>query len=421
MSLAELLRTALHSLRINPLRSVLSILGVIFGIAAVIVLISMGQGVRYQVTDQIKGLGTDLLVVRSGQEESTADAMVNPTAAAQGSQVRNSSLTEGDAEKLVAIDGIKTVSSTIEQWDRITGNGKAITCKVVSGDKNLKTIRKLSFSKQADGWSFEKQEPGTCSIGYQVAEKLFGGKDAIGQTVIVGQTSFTVKAVVRKRERSLFEDQNRYIYLPIAVGRDMYGAGGTDKVQDISITVKDPNSISAIKEKIRAALDPGHQQRWQNEHPGGEKFVRDFYVATQDDLMSSYTKILAILSALVLGVALVALTESGIGVSNIMYIAVKERTREIGVRLAQGASHRAILIQFLFESVTICLIGAAIGVPLGWLVSMFINNYTVLPARTPPWAILVAFGAATFVGIVAGVYPAWKATKADIAVALRSE
>lgn len=137
--------------------------------------------------------------------------------------------------------------------------------------------------------------------------------------------------------------------------------------------------------------------------------------------MKSYNKILGILNALVVGVALVALMESGIGVSNIMYISVKERTREIGVRLAQGASKKAILAQFLIESVTLCIIGALIGIPLGWLVSFLIDSYTVLPAQTPLWGVGVAFGAAAMVGVAAGVYPAWKATQADIAVALRSE
>ena len=144
-------------------------------------------------------------------------------------------------------------------------------------------------------------------------------------------------------------------------------------------------------------------------------------MATQEDLMKSYDKILSILSALVLGVALVALVESGIGVSNIMYVAVKERTREIGVRLAQGASSRAILAQFLFESVTLCMVGALVGIPLGWGVSALINSQTILPAQTPLWGVVVAFAAATIVGVLAGIYPAWKATKADIAVVLRAE
>ena len=146
-----------------------------------------------------------------------------------------------------------------------------------------------------------------------------------------------------------------------------------------------------------------------------------FYVATQDDLVASYDKIFSILTALVLGVAMVALAESAIGVSNIMYIAVKERTREIGVRLAQGASFRAILTQLLFESVTLCLVGAAIGVPLGVFIAFLINKYTVLPAQTPLWAVLVAFLAAVIVGVLAGVYPAWKATQSDIAEVLRAE
>ena len=419
MSLIELVRTALHSLRINPLRSALSILGVIFGIAAVIVLISLGQGVRSQISDQIKGLGMDILVVKSGQEETEAD--VNPSAGQLAGQLNTSTLIQADVAEVARVDGIKAVCGTIDQMDVARAGERAMNGKVTGGDKDFRKARKLEFSTTAEGWSYENQQKGTCAIGPTAAERLFGTtENVVGKTLSIGSREFEVKGLVTRRKKSLFLDPNKEIYITMDDAREMYGAPGTDKVKEIYATMQDPNKSKETEAEIIKNLENAHRQRFEQANPG-KQYEKDFYVANQEDLMSSYRKILSILNALVFGIALVALIESGIGVSNIMYIAVKERTREIGVRLAQGASKRAILIQFLIESMTICLLGASIGIPLGWLTAVIINGNTILPAQTPLWGICVAFGAALVVGVIAGVYPAWKATKADIAVALRAE
>lgn len=415
MAIGELFRTALHSLRINPLRSALSALGVIFGIAAVIVLISMGQGVRSQITDQIKGLGTDLIVVKSGQEEASTE--FNPNQSEMARQLVASSLVASDVELVAKVKGVKSATGTIEQPNTFSASGKTMSGKVIGGGANFAETRKLELQKNTGGWTFEKQEPRTVAVGQKVAEVLFGSENPIGKTIKIGATDFSIKGLLKPMEKSMFLDPNKEVFIPLNDARDLFGASGSDKVREVYAKVDDPNQVAGIKKEVIEKLRPAHRDRTGQ----GDAFKDDFYVATQDDLMKSYKKILGILSALVVGIALVALAESGIGVSNIMYIAVKERTREIGVRLAQGASKKTILAQFLIESVTLCVIGAAIGIPLGWLVSIFINSWTTLPAQTPLWGVLVAFGAALLVGVVAGVYPAWKATQADIAVALRSE
>ena len=429
MSFGELLRTALHSLRINPIRSALAIMGVVFGVAAVVVLISMGQGVRSQISDQIRSMGSDLLIVKSGREEAAEDRDIRP-AAGTAQQVSTSNLTEGDVSRVLKIkEYIKGATGTIEQLNKVESvgveNPKALNVKVVGGDSNFQEVRKLSFQYTAADWTFSKQVPRTCAIGYVVKKSLFGenakNSDVVDKKKIkIGTIEFTIKAIASKRERSLFVDPNREIYISLQDAREVFGAENTDKVLEIYTKAKEASGVNKAKAEITEAIDAGHRKELQTSDPNA-KYEMDFYVATQEDLMSSYNKILSILNALVIGVALVALIESGIGVSNIMYIAVKERTREIGVRLAQGASSRAILTQFLFESVTLCLVGAAIGIPLGWIVSSVINSFTVLPAQTPLWGVFVAFIAATIVGVAAGVYPAWKATKADIAVVLRAE
>lgn len=422
MSFRELVRTALHSLRINPIRSALAVLGVTFGIAAVVVLISMGQGVRSQISDQIKGLGTDLIIVRSGLEEDAADQEIRPDMGA-AQQVSSSTLTEQDVKRVSELgEYLKGATGTIEQMNKVESGEKALNVRVIGGDANFSGVRKLEFDKKAEGWSLDNQEPGTCAIGQGVKKILFGeeAEDVLGKVIRIGGTDFTVRAVAREKEKSLFNDPNREVYIPLNGARELFGAKDTDKVLEIFATARDAGKVQESKEAIDGVVEEDHRKKQEEQNPGAE-YGKDFHVATQEDLMKSYNKILSILSALVLGVALVALVESGIGVSNIMYIAVKERTREIGVRLAQGASSKAILAQFLFESVTLCMVGAIVGIPLGWVVSALINSQTILPAQTPLWGVVVAFTAATFVGVLAGMYPAWKATKADIAIVLRAE
>jgi putative ABC transport system permease protein len=424
MSFSELIRTALHSLRINPIRSALAVLGVIFGIAAVVVLISMGQGVRSQISDQIKGLGTDLLIVRSGLEEGVEDQEIRPEAG-QAIPLDSSTLNDQDVAVVSGLEEhVSSATGTIERQDKAEAGEKALSVNIIAADANFPNVRKLEFAERADDYSFENQgeeNRSTCAIGQQVKELLFGkdAEDVIGSQLKIGTGTYTIKAITKEKEKSFFSNPNRDVYVPINALRTP-DTPDADKVLEIYTSAKDASRVDEAKEAITATIDEKHAERLHEKDPNAP-YEKDFHVATQEDLMKSYKKILSILNALVLGVALVALIESGIGVSNIMYIAVRERTREIGVRLAQGASSRAILIQFLFESVIICLVGAVIGVPLGYLVSVLINSQTVLPAQTPLWGVLVAFAAATFVGVVAGVYPAWKATKADIAEVLRAE
>jgi putative ABC transport system permease protein len=410
MSISELFRTALHSLRINPVRSMLAILGVVFGVGAVVVLISMGAGVKTQISDQIRDMGTDLVIVKSGKEVAPEDRGVNAQVA---NSVSGSNLTAKDA-KVVADDKefVEGATGTIEQTEQVVFP-KAMYVKIVGGDLDFRKVRDLVYSQNPKGWTFENKKRGECVIGQAVKTTVFPehhkDSDVIGKTIKIQNKDFMVKAVAAPKEKSLFADPNRQVFIGIEDAREVFGAKDSDKVLEVYAKVKNATRVKEAKTQITAQLNKTHNES------------NPFYVATQDDLVASYNKIFSILTALVLGVALVALAESAIGVSNIMYIAVKERTREIGVRLAQGASFRAILAQFLFESVTLCLVGSAIGIPLGVFIAFLINKYTVLPAQTPLWAVLVAFLAGMIVGVVAGVYPAWKATQSDIAEVLRAE
>jgi len=411
MNLSELLRTALHSLRINLIRSTLAILGVVVGVGAVIVLISMGQGVKTQISDQVRGMGTDLVIVRPGKEIAPEDQEISAQTSSMA--LAASTLSEKDAgtareekELVLAATGV------IEQQARVE-SPKAMAVRVVAGDPDLGKVRDLEYTAVDKGWTHEGGARGDCAIGQAVKSALFeekaGDREAIGKKLVIGNREFTVKAVMVPREKSLIADPNRQVVIGLEDARDLFGAPGTDRVLEVHVKAREASKVKETKAALKARLEKVHDES------------TPFYVSTQDDLVASFDKIFSILTALVFGVALVSLSESAIGVSNIMYIAVRERTREIGVRLAQGASTRAILMQFLLESVTLCVIGAAVGIPLGYGVSFLINRYSVLPALTPLWSVLVALTAGVVVGVAAGVYPAWKATKSDIAEVLRAE
>ncbi len=241
MSFSELVRTALHSLRINPLRSALSILGVVFGITAVVVLISMGNGVRAEITEQIRKLGTNLIVVRSGAEEESSDAM--PNAALRAEQVATSTLVYEDVDALKNVEGVKSVSGIINQFIKVEREGKSVTVNLIGGDSAIEDVRELEFEKKADSWSLGSQEQGTCAVGHKIMTALFGERnDIIGEKVRVGTNEFVIKAVTKEKKKSLFSDPNRDFYVTLEDARNVFGVGGTEKVLEINVLIDESDT-----------------------------------------------------------------------------------------------------------------------------------------------------------------------------------
>jgi putative ABC transport system permease protein len=403
MAARELLSTAVHSLRINPLRSSLSVLGVVMAIAIVMVLISMGSGVRGEIVSQIESLGSNLLVVRSGGEETGSE-----TAGASGpGQLSLSSLGEEDVAVARGVEAVSLCSGTIEGPVQVYGpDGDVLNSKLIGVDEAFWRIREVDLrrgEKVVDG-------TGNCVIGSTLASEFFSGlpEEGLGEAVSVGQTELRVAGVAASRPRSLIGDPNREIYVSLTDARSLFAGGGT-QVSMISASVSTDSDVEAAKEDLRSAISTAH---------GGKA---DFNVASQEDLVASYDRILSLLNSLVAGIAIAALAVGGVGIANIMYISVKERTSEIGILMAQGATKADIIRQFIAEAVILCAIGGIVGVPLGILVSRLVDRFSIMTLSTPPWVILVALAAALATGVLAGVFPSIQATRIDIGDALRKE
>jgi len=453
MNVKEIFRTALRSLTINPMRSMLSILGVIIGIASVIALIAMGEGVRNQITKEIKDLGTNLLVVRSGEPVSETEGI----SAAQMQMLSqpnlgSSTLTVQDVETVRASDHIEDaypliqMAYEIEAGEEKGGEIKTTHTFVKGTDSHYIELNKIQvahgrFLEDENSQKEEKdekagsdeEEVGECVLGTLASQALFDSidEDVLGETISIKyadpeaidpnnptvsptrRMDFKVVGVMEERRKTVFNNPNLELYIPIEDAQVLAG-GFSDRVLEINAAVDSEENLHTAMVGLEEAIYDNHKE----ENPDLER--ADFNIQTQEDLMNTYQFIFDILNALVFGVAAISLLTGGIGVANIMYVSVKERTKEIGVRLAQGASKRMIILQFLFESVLLCLVGALIGIPLGLIAALLIN-LSVLPA-TPTWSgVLVAFLAAFIVGVLAGVFPARQATKVEITEALRAE
>lgn len=457
MGIKEVFRTAFRSLTINPLRAMLSITGVIFGIASVIALIAMGEGVRDQITKEIQNLGTNLLVVRSGEPVSETEGIsASQIQMLSQPDLASSTLTVQDLETVRATEYIEDAYPMIqlvyevEASEEGKGEGDKTSAFIKGTDEHYIEMNKIEVAHgrfleeevssqeetgeedgegaEEGGDGGEEREPEECVLGTLVANILFGstGDDVLGETVMIryadptAQASleagaspeksrkFVVVGVMEERRSTVLNNPNLEMYIPVGVAQVLAG-GFEDRVLEINAAVDSEENIDSARAALEEAIFENH---------GVES--ADFNIQTQDDLMNTYQYIFDVLTALVFGVAAISLVTGGVGVANIMYVSVKERTKEIGVRLAQGASKRIIIMQFLFESILLCMIGALIGIPLGIIVSLLIN-LSVLPATPTVWGVLVAFAAAFLVGVIAGVFPARQATRVEITEALRSE
>lgn len=456
MNVKEIFKTALRSLRINPLRAMLSILGVIFGIASVITLMAMGQGVRNQITKEIKDLGTNLLVVRSGEPVSETEGIsASQIQMLSQPNLASSTITLDDLETVRSCGYITDAYPLIQMAYEIETSGEGMgevkrTHTFLKGTDNhyasmnmVKVAHGRFLKAEGEGRSPQEGESGPsgqedtkmgeCVLGTLVAHTLFGstGETVLGKEIIVRYTdpnaridtaqasnaeksmTFEVVGVMEERRKTVFNNPNLEIYIPVEDAQTLAG-GFNDRVLEINAAVDSESNIEKAKSELEETILQNHRKT------KSDLKKADFNIQTQEDLMNTYQYIFNVLNALVFGVAAISLITGGVGVANIMYVSVKERTKEVGVRMAQGASKRVIILQFLFESIMLCLIGALIGVPLGIIVSLLIN-LSVLPASPSFLGVLVAFAAAFFVGVVSGVFPARQATRVEITEALRAE
>jgi putative ABC transport system permease protein len=403
--------TALKTLRVNLLRTALTMLGIIIGVGAVIAMVSVGSGAQARVAEQIRGLGSNLIIISPGS------ASVGGVRKGRGSRP---TITGEDAEAIAReIPAVQAVASSV--W--ATGG------QVVYGNLNWwtavqGTVPEFSEVRErsvAAGRFFTGEEVEDADkvalLGQTVVDNLFGTTNPIGEIVRIEQVPFTVIGVLeRKGQNTRGDDQDDLALIPISAAKKrVIGPGGPrgDDVHAITVKVRTGGDLKGAEAQIRDLL---RQQHRLSSVQGD-----DFQVRNLTELLRAEEESIRIHTILLGAIASVSLLVGGIGIMNIMLVSVTERTHEIGIRMAVGATGRDILTQFLVEAVTLALIGGMIGVALGVTASYAISYFAEWRTLVRPGSLVVSFVFAAAVGVFFGLYPARKAAALNPIEALRYE
>ena len=405
MHWTEFVGVSFTSLLANKVRSFLTMLGIIIGVAAVITMISLGQGAKKAVADRLEALGTNLLYIRSGAMHS------HGVRSAAGAIER---LDEKDLKRLRAdctyVDYI--VPELRGNQQLIYGNQNWNTTVIGTSPEYVE----LRAYKIANGQNFTEQDVyairRVAVIGPTVAENLFGHSSPIGKTIRVGRLRFEVVGVTEPKGASGgFMDFDDMILIPYTTAQKR--VFGIDNLNRFIARLRDETMIQPAYLEIERSLRKSHRLRPDQDN--------DFFIQSQSDFASARQETTQTLTYLLAGVALVSLLVGGIGIMNIMLVSVTERTREIGVRIAVGAKKRDILMQFMMESVTLSLFGGILGILMGAGGSFAMSEFFGWTTLIAPAAVALAFAFAFAVGIFFGIYPARKASMLDPIDALRYE
>ena len=410
MNLLPAVRIALRSLRVNKLRSALTMLGIIIGVGAVIAMVGIGAGAQARVAEQIQSLGSNLIIVFPGSRTSSGVRM------GSGTYVR---LTEDDAVAitreipLVQVaaptlrGGVQIVFGNLNWWT----NAYGVTPEYVEARDWRLTAGRMFAQEDVDG------STKVAVIGYTVAQNLFGDTDPVGQIIRVQKVPFTITGVLEpKGQTSWGQDQDDAIMIPLSTARKRIlgrSYANARTVGSLSVKVLEGESMAEAEAQVRALLRQRHRlQPYQDD---------DFTLRNLAEVLQTQEESSKVMTYLLGAIASVSLLVGGIGNKNIMLVSVTERTREIGLRMAVGARGRDILTQFLVEAITLSLIGGLVGIGVGLGSSRLISYLAEWHTLVAPEAIALAFFFAAAVGVFFGFYPARKAARLDPIEALRYE
>jgi ABC-type antimicrobial peptide transport system permease subunit len=405
MNLFEAMRVALGALRANKMRAALTTLGVIIGVGSVIAMIAIGRGASADIEDRIRSMGSNLLTVWPGQ------ARQGRVFGGVGSQ---DTLRPEDADAILAkCEGVRAVAPHVGGQEQVKW-GNANTYTSITGtvpsypDVNNHSPERGRFFSEAE---VSGARP-VCLVGTTVVKTVFGKTDPVGQRIRIKSIPFDVIGVLKEKGGgSSWRDPDDVIVVPISVA--MRRLFGQEHVNQIFVAAEPGQSLSNLQEDITRLLRRRHRIRAGKED--------DFNVRTQTEVLQTFTATSGTFTTLLASIAAVSLLVGGIGVMNIMLVSVTERTREIGIRKAVGARRRDIMIQFLIESLTLCLIGGVIGAALGIGTAAALSHWAGWRTIVTPQSVLLAFSFSAAVGVGFGLYPARKAAGLHPIEALRYE
>ncbi|MFG1653768.1 ABC transporter permease [Micromonospora sp. NPDC049275] len=394
MRVAEAWRVALDALRANRLRSSLTMLGVIIGVASVVLLVAIGTGTKQKVEQQVEGLGSNLLLVVPGKIEVGTAPVVSPLTLKDVDAV---SRVVGDPQRVAVTVASGATARAGVHSDFTTVQGVLETTPTVF-------TRSLARGRYLTGTDVDTSRR-VAVLGDSVARALFPDRDPLGQQVTLAGVRFRVIGVFAPLGQSLGVDRDDEVHVPVTAAQRLWG---TQRVDGIAVKAPDRERIDELGERIVAELN--------RRHPDTE-----FSAVTQQQILGVLGDILGVLTGVLAAIAGISLLVGGVGVSNIMLVSVRERTREIGLRKAVGARPRDISVQFLLEAVLLTTIGGLTGMALGVGTALLVDALSPIPAAITWWSLALAFGVSAAVGIIFGVVPAQRAGRLDPVVALRAE
>jgi len=402
MLIWDLFKISLRSLRANMLRTFLTMLGIIIGVASVISMISLGEGARRQTLSTIAKFGTNIITVKPGEQKSrhVSTGKVETLMLEDATAIRD------------YVSNINGVAAQVYQSGQLKYGNKNSNSTVRGASADYVWIGNFELDK---GRFFTQEEVHSarkiCVLGATVVKNLFDGENPVGKTIKVeGDNYLVIGTTVAKGALTWFDPDDQ-IFVPVTTAQKRLF--GLKYVQSIDIQVKSMDDIETIKQEIETLLRRLHNLRQ------GQK--NDFYVQNSAEWLNSWGKAAETFQFLLGGIATISLLVGGIGIMNIMLVSVTERTREIGIRIAIGAKKREIRKQFLIESILISFLGGSIGIGLGMLVSRAASKMGGLDTVVSLQSVLLAFGFSVGIGIFFGLYPATKASNLNPIDALRYE
>src|SRR5256885_3167555 len=405
MELAAILRIALRALARNKMRSALTMLGIIIGVAAVIATVGVGQGAQQQVQQQIASMGSNVLYISAGS--------VNRGGLRMGGGATKTLVYDDLLAILRECPAVATAAPGSGTSSQLVYENQNWNTRITGTEPQYFTIRNWPL---ASGTGFTQDDVRTSAtvaiIGQTVRQNLFGGTNPIGQTIRLGNLPFVVVGVlVPKGQSGVGQDQDDSVYVPITTLQKKIN--GQDWLQYIMVSAVSQQASYAAQQQITSLLRDRHRIRQGQDD--------DFFVRNLSDVAELADQSAKVMTLLLASIASVSLIVGGIGIMNIMLVSVTERTREIGIRMAIGATEDDVQKQFLLEAVVLSIIGGTTGIVFGAGVSLLISKALKWSILISPTALVAAVGFSTAVGIFFGFYPARKAARLDPIEALRFE